>query len=103
MRAAWTHDPPTLRPVAESIWIAKIHVSPKTATKLSTVHYLDAAEVRAELECRRGLRGRLDQHPERGLRALIYISVRGRRVLTVLYPAGDPFGEEWNLGSAYEV
>lgn len=34
---------------------------------------------------------------------MILTAIGNRRVLVVLYPAGDPAEGEWHLGSAYDV
>lgn len=56
-------------------------------------------EVRDAVECVYNLRFVWDDDPERGLRAIVEVSLRGRRALVVLYPAGGE--DEWHLGSAY--
>jgi hypothetical protein len=86
-----------------TIWVARLHISPRTAAKLSTWHQLSADEVRDAVECLPGLPFRWDLHPSRGLRAIVKTTIRGRPALVVLYPAPDPFGDAWNLGSTYHI
>lgn len=85
----------------EIIWVARLNISPATATKLNSIHDLTEQEVRDEIECVEGLEFRWNYDPERGLRAIVSVQIRGRPVLAVLYSAWDPLGDVWNLGSAY--
>jgi hypothetical protein len=89
----------------ETIWVARLRVSTATAAKLSSLHCLDADEIRQAIVCVQGLPVRLDHHEERGLRALVRVTIRGKKVLVVLYPrnADALNDDEWNLGSAYIV
>lgn len=86
-----------------TIWIARLNISPRTAHKLITVHHMDPDEVRLAVECVAGLPFTWEDHPERGRRALLKTQIRRSNVLYVLYPAPDPVGDVWNLGSAYWV
>jgi len=87
-----------------SIWVADLRISRATADKLSSVHGIDADEVRDAIQCVQGLQFSWNDHPERGLRAIIETMVRGRRCLVVLYPrSDDAFGDAWDLGSAYPI
>lgn len=83
------------------IWVALLRVSDRTAEKLMQKHGLDADEVRDAVQCVRGLRYVWDEHPDRGVRALVETSIRRRRVLVVLYPTDEI--DVWHLGSAYFV
>jgi hypothetical protein len=85
------------------LWVARLVVSPATAAKISGRHRLDVQEIRDSVECVSGLVYTWDVDPERGERAIVETYVRGRRVLVVLDPAADPFGDVYNLGSAYQV
>lgn len=51
--------------------------------------------------CVRGLSHAWDDDPERGRRALVEVTIRGKRCLVVLYPVADPSGDVYALGSAY--
>jgi hypothetical protein len=89
--------------MAETIWVARLGVSPATAHKISRDHGLHADEVRDAVVCVRGLRFVLDDDPIRGRRALVETFIRGVRVMVVLYPANDPLGDAYHLGSAYPI
>ena len=69
-------------------------------SSLRVKHQLDWQEVRDTIVCVRGLRYTWHRHPERGLRALVEIEVRGRQCLAVLYPIGDSSTGTFALGSA---
>ena len=87
-----------------TIWVAELKVSAATAEKIVTKHHLTEDEVRDAVVCRRGLRVRWNDHPERGTRAIVETYIRGDRVLVVLYPRPrDAFGDVWELASAYPV
>lgn len=86
----------------EPIWVGDLRISDRTAHKLSTIHGLQADEVRDAVQCVRGLLFVWDDEPERGRRAVIRVRIRGRRYLVVLYPAhGLAEDDVWNLGSTY--
>ena len=89
--------------MATRIWVARLDVSPATSEKLSSIHGLDADEIRQQVVCVAGLPFKWHDHPERGPRAILFVQIRGMKVLVVLYPAHDAIGDAWNLGSAYEV
>jgi hypothetical protein len=57
--------------MAETIWAARLGISPATAHKISRDHGLQADEVRDAVVCVRGLRFVLDDDPIRGRRALV--------------------------------
>jgi hypothetical protein len=86
-----------------SVWVAKLHISPRTEQKINQLHGLTADEVRAAVVCVRDLRGTWHVHPERGRRALIDVTIRRQLVVVVLYPVDSVMGDEWNLGSAYPL
>jgi hypothetical protein len=94
---------PLLQFIVDTIWVARLNISPRTAHKISSVHGLQADEVRAAVERVPGLPFTWNDHPERGRRAIVRAVIRDRPVLVVLYPTHDPFGEVWNLGSAYPL
>ncbi len=84
------------------IWVAQLHISPRTAEKIRGVHSLDPEWVREQIECRAGLVATWHVHPERGLRALIELPMKPKRILVVLYPVTDGMTQdEYHLGSAY--
>jgi hypothetical protein len=88
----------------ESLWVAELLISDWTAHKIRTQHGLDPDDVRHAVLCTRGLVFGWNEHPERGLRALVRTVIRGREVLIVLYPAGDDAIEDvYHLGSAYHL
>jgi hypothetical protein len=89
--------------MAEKIWVARLKISHATAHKLSTLHGLQADEVREAVQCVPGLPIRWDDDPERGRRAIVETLIRGQKVAVVLYPANDPLGDAYHLGSAYPI
>lgn len=90
-------------PCLPTVWISRLLISKRVAHKIVTTHGVEGVEVRDAIECVPGLTGSWDYDPERGHRLLIYIEIRDRRVLAVLYPTDDPFREVFRLGSAYPV
>jgi hypothetical protein len=84
-----------------SLWVAKLIISPATATKLSSLHGLDAEDVKNAILCVPGLTYAWEDDPERGRRAIVDINVGRSRVEAVLYPVDDPLGDSYALGSAY--
>jgi hypothetical protein len=87
--------------VAAGIWVATLFISARTAEKLAQKHDLSPQEVRDAVVCVERLPFAWDDDPDRGRRAIVDTTIRERRVLVVLYPAADPFGDAWHLGSAY--
>lgn len=85
----------------EALWVARLIISDATRTKLSSLHHLNVDEVRDAIVCVAGLSYGWDDEPERGLRALVEVPIRGDPVIVVLYPVVDPFGDAYVLGSAY--
>lgn len=83
------------------IWVGVLRISPAVRSKLASKHHLVADEVAAAVERIPGLRCGWDDDPDRGLRALVRVTVRGRAVLVVLYPTSET--GVWNLGSAYRL
>ncbi len=86
-----------------TIWVAVLDVSPATAQKISGRHHISEHEIRDAVQCVSGLRYTWHEHPTRGRRAIIEVFIREERVLVVLYPRVDPFGDAWFLGSAYPI
>jgi hypothetical protein len=89
--------------MAETIWVARLGISRATANKISKDHGLQADEIRDAVVCVRGLTFVPDDDPKRGRRALVETFIRGVRVMVVLYPANDPLGDAYHLGSAYPI
>ena len=89
--------------MAERIWVARLGISRETANKISRDHGLQADEVRDAVVCVRGLTFVPDDDAKRGWRALVETYIRGVRVMVVLYPANDPLGDAYHLGSAYPI
>ncbi|MEV4808162.1 hypothetical protein AB0K18_49960 [Nonomuraea sp. NPDC049421] len=87
----------------EELWVAWLNVSAKTAEKIQHRHGLSALEVRDAVVCREGLVYTWHHHPERGVRALVQVRIRGMTTLVVLYPATELDGDVYNLGSAYPI
>lgn len=86
-----------------AVWVAKLHISARTAQKIVQRHQITPNEVREAVVGVVGLHYVWNEDPERGERAIIETTIRGRRVLIVLYPRESTMGDEWNLGSAYPV
>jgi hypothetical protein len=87
--------------VTAPLWVARLINSARTAEKLTSRHGLDWREVHDAIVCVRGLSYVWDDDPERGRRALVEVTIRGRLCLVVLYPVADPSGDVYALGSAY--
>lgn len=85
------------------MWVARLYASPTTRQKLVEKHQLVVEDIEDAVLCVSGLPYTWHEHPERGGRALIEVTIRSQRVLVVLYPAEDPLGDAWNLGSAYPL
>lgn len=85
------------------LWVAQLHVSARTAEKLSSKHGLSVDDVRHAVECVSGLTYVWDFDEERGWRAIVRAALRGRSCYVVLYDAGGSLGDVYNLGSAYEA
>ena len=86
-----------------TIWVAVLHVSPATAQKISGRHHISEHEIRDAVQCVSGLMYTWNEHPVRGRRAIVEVFIREQRVLLVLYPRPDPYGDVWDLGSAYPI
>ncbi len=86
-----------------TIWVARLNISRRTAHKIATLHGLQPDQVRAAVEQIRGLSYAWHEHPARGRRAILHVRIGGSPHLVVLYPTTDPFGQVWNLGSAYPI
>ena len=85
----------------QTIWVARLWISPRTRDKLINKHGIDSDELRREIVAVAGLPFVWDDHPERGRRAILKIVLNGRRTLVVLYPVASGYEDEYNLGSAY--
>jgi hypothetical protein len=88
--------------VREPLWVAKLLISEAVAKKIDSRHHLTPDQVREAVVCVVGLTYAWNDDPERGVRALVEVTVGSRRVLIVLYPVADPMGDVFALGSAYE-
>ena len=76
-------------------------ISQATAEKINGLHGISGQEVKDAVECVRGLQFVWDDDPERGIRAIVQVDIRGP-VVVVLYPRPtDAYGDVWALGSAY--
>ena len=87
----------------ERIWVAGLSISPRVSNKINDAHNISDGEVRDAVVCVAGLSGRWDEHPTRGLRALLDTTIRDRPVTVVVYPRDHPMGDAWSLGSVYFV
>ena len=90
----------------EPIWVAKLYISPRTASKLTHLHGLQADDARDAVQCVPGLLAErvYDEELQR-IKLLVEVQmrrgVRRTRVLVVLFPVDDPLGDTYALGSAY--
>lgn len=89
--------------MAGRLWVAQLLVSASTRDKIVATHNLDETEVRSAVECVAGLEYVWDFDDERGERAIVSTTIRGRRALLVLYDAAHPLSDVYWLGSAYFV
>lgn len=87
--------------MARRLWIARLIISDATKQKLSALHGLDWHDVNEALIGVSGLRYFWEDDAERGVRAIVQTTIRGRQCEAVLYPVNDPFGDTYALGSAY--
>lgn len=87
--------------MSESLWVARLIVSQATATKVNSRHDISVQEIQDAILCVSGLTYAWDPDPERGLRALVKVEIRGHEWVIVLYPVDDPRGDVYALGSAY--
>ena len=83
------------------LWVARLHISPATRTKISSKHGLDSDEVRSHIECTERLFYTWDDDLERGLRAIVQVNIRSVSCLAILYPSADLPEDEYWLGSVY--
>jgi hypothetical protein len=87
--------------VPESLWVAQLIVSDRTAEELSSLHGLDVADVRQAVVGVRGLRYVWHDDSNRGQRAIVETQIDGQRCVIVLYPVSHTLGDVYALGSAY--
>ena len=78
-----------------------MRISAAVAAKIERRHQISPQEVRDAVECIKGLSVSEDLDVERGWRVIIRTRIRHQEALVVLYPAGDPMGDVWRLGSVY--
>ncbi len=88
--------------VFRPFWVARLHVSERTAEKLASKHGLRTADLRDEVVCRRGLGARENRDPERGVRLYVDVVIQGAPVLVVLKRHQHQV-DEYYLVSAYRV
>lgn len=85
-----------------SVWVGILSISSATAAKI-------AQRGITEFDIQDAVVARVlpftwHYHSTRGWRVIVEVIIRHKRFLIVLYPKReDPFGEAWNLGSAYEI
>ncbi len=97
------NSPPLIQSIAlEKVWVARLHISWRTATKLRAIHAFEPDDVRQAIECVVGIRGKWVVDDARGRRLMVKSLVAGRPALIILYRASWAH-DEWNLGSAYEI
>lgn len=85
------------------LWVAELLISDRTAQKIRGAHAIEPDELRQAIVCVEGLPWTWNVDAERGGRAIVEATIRGRVALTVLYDALHPLGDTWNLGSVYFV
>jgi hypothetical protein len=84
----------------ETIRVAVLHISPRTAEKIRRVHHLEPDDVRDEVQCVEGLTFVWDySEAQGGWRAIVEVAHRRGTMLIVLFPTSEE--DTWNLGSAY--
>ena len=69
------------------LWVADLHYSANTATKIAGMHRVGIDEVYDAVVCVAGLPYDWDDHPERGRRARVQVTIRRRVFLVILYRA----------------
>jgi len=89
--------------VALHIWVAQLNISPRTAEKITSKHSITPEEAEQTVQCVSNLDFSWDVDAVRGERAIISVRIRNRPALLVLYDAGHPLGDVWNLGSVYFI
>jgi hypothetical protein len=87
----------------ETIWIAQLSISTRTANKIMEKHGITPFEVRDAVQCVPGLIGWWGLDDTGVRRAQLDITLRGRPAAVLLYPRDHPMGDAWGLGSAYFV
>jgi hypothetical protein len=85
------------------IWVARLRISRRVAAKINQLHHIEPQEVRDAVECVAGLDVSENLDPERGWRVIVRTTIRENEALVVLYPAEDPMGDVWRLGSVYFI
>jgi hypothetical protein len=83
------------------LWVARLHISYRTAQKIINRHQIDIADVNDAVVCKSGLRYVVDDDPDRGRRLIVEALIADKKALVVLYPKEDPMGDAYNLGSVY--
>lgn len=82
-----------------AVWVAVLHISDRTAQKITGRHGIEIDHLRQAVVAVAGLEYAWDEHPERGLRTILSTSIGRQPIWVVLYPAGD--SDVYWLGSAY--
>lgn len=85
------------------VWVSELLVSEAVATKVTGRHGIVVADVEAALRDLRGISGRWDDHPKRGLRVYADVAIGESTVRVVLYPVESPHGDRWALATAYRM
>lgn len=85
-----------------SLWIAELVISDRTAEKIRRKHHLEPDDVRDALVGVTGLRYVIAGQPEPS-HPIVEFTLKGQRVLAVIYPRTSAMGDAWNLASAYPV
>lgn len=84
----------------ESIWVAELKISARTAEKIRQVHRIEPDDVRDKVLCVEGLDFVWDySEPQGGWRAIVEVRLSRGTMLVVLFPTSEE--DTWNLGSAY--
>jgi hypothetical protein len=85
----------------ESIWVAVLNISDRTAHKLSEKHQLTRDHVLDAVQCVEGLPFTWDVDADGERNAVIRATIRNRPHLVVVYPVDHPMGDVWNLATAH--
>lgn len=84
----------------DSIWVARLKISLRTAEKIRQKHRIEPDEVWDEVECVDGLTFVWDYSEDQGgWRAIVEVHLPRGTMLVVLFPTREE--DVWNLGSAY--
>lgn len=81
------------RGLVGTLWVAEIHISPRTEEKINSKHGITARQVRDAVVCIEGLDYAYVHHEVRGWRWLVKVHIHDRPALVVLYDAKHPIGD----------